>query len=116
MKTKLEKLLYLSSKFTASTDTEDSIYIEGYASTVDRDRQGDVIPMSAWTDGLKNYLKNPIILAYHNHQMPIGRMIDHKVTDQGLWIRAQIPSEVGDVYKLVKKGILSAFSVGFRVR
>lgn len=116
MKTKLEKLLYLSSKFTASTDTEDSIYIEGYASTVDRDRQGDVIPMSAWTEGLKNYLKNPIILAYHNHQMPIGRMIDHKVTDQGLWIRAQIPSEVGDVYKLVKKGILSAFSVGFRVR
>jgi len=112
----LEKLLYLSSKFTSSTDTEDSIYIEGYASTVDRDRQGDVIPMSAWTEGLKNYLKNPIILAYHNHQMPIGRMIDHKVTDKGLWIKAQIPSEIGDVYKLIKKGILSAFSVGFRVR
>lgn len=116
MKTKLEKLLYLSSKFTASTDSDDSIFIEGYASTVDRDRQGDVIPMSAWTQGLKNYLKNPIILAYHNHQMPIGKMVEHKVTDQGLWIRAQIPNEVGDVYKLVKKGILSAFSVGFRVR
>jgi HK97 family phage prohead protease/HK97 family phage major capsid protein len=116
MKTKLEKLLYLSSKFTASTDSDDSIFIEGYASTVDRDRQGDVIPMSAWTDGLKNYLKNPIILAYHNHQMPIGKMVEHKVTDQGLWIRAQIPAEIGDVYKLVKKGILSAFSVGFRVR
>jgi len=116
MKTKLEKLLYLSSKFTASTDSDDSIYIEGYASTVDRDRQGDIIPMSAWTQGLKNYLKNPIILAYHNHQMPIGKMVEHKVTDQGLWIRAQIPAEVGDVYKLVKKGILSAFSVGFRVR
>jgi HK97 family phage prohead protease/N4-gp56 family major capsid protein len=116
MKTKLEKLLYLSSKFTASTDSDDSIFIEGYASTVDRDRMGDVIPMSAWTNGLKNYLKNPIILAYHNHQMPIGKMVEHKVTDQGLWIRAQIPAEVGDVYKLVKKGILSAFSVGFRVR
>ena len=116
MKTKLEKLLYLSSKFTASTDSDDSIYIEGYASTVDRDRQGDIIPMSEWTQGLKNYLKNPIILAYHNHQMPIGKMVEHKVTDQGLWIRAQIPAEVGDVYKLVKKGILSAFSVGFRVR
>jgi HK97 family phage prohead protease/HK97 family phage major capsid protein len=116
MKEKLDKLLYLSSKFTASTDSDDSIYIEGYASTVDRDRHGDVIPMSAWTGGLKNYLKNPIILAYHNHQMPIGKMVEHKVTDQGLWIRAQIPAEIGDVYKLVKKGILSAFSVGFRVR
>jgi HK97 family phage prohead protease/HK97 family phage major capsid protein len=116
MNTKLDKLLYLSSKFTASTESDDSIFIEGYASTVDRDRQGDVIPMAAWNSGLKNYLKNPIILAYHNHQMPIGKMIEHKVTDQGLWIRAQIPGEVGDVYKLIKKGILSAFSVGFRVR
>ena len=116
MDKKLDKLLYLSSKFTASTESDDSIFIEGYASTVDRDRQGDVIPMKAWNEGLHNYLKNPIILAYHNHQMPIGKMIEHKVTDQGLWIRAQIPSEVGDVYKLIKKGILSAFSVGFRVR
>jgi len=116
MNTKLDKLLYLSSKFTASTESDDSIYIEGYASTVDRDRQGDVIPMKAWNEGLHNYLKNPIILAYHNHQMPIGKMVEHKVTDQGLWIRAQIPSEVGDVYRLIKKGILSAFSVGFRVR
>jgi HK97 family phage prohead protease/HK97 family phage major capsid protein len=116
MTKKIDKLLYLSSKFTASTETDDSIYIEGYASTVDRDRQGDVIPMKAWNEGLSNYLKNPIILAYHNHQMPIGKMVEHKVTDQGLWVRAQIPQEVGDVYKLIKKGILSAFSVGFRVR
>jgi len=116
MTKKIDKLLYLSSKFTASTETDDSIYIEGYASTVDRDRQGDVIPMKAWNEGLSNYLKNPIILAYHNHQMPIGKMVEHKVTDQGLWVRAQIPAEIGDVYKLIKKGILSAFSVGFRVR
>jgi HK97 family phage prohead protease/HK97 family phage major capsid protein len=116
MTKKIDKLLYLSSKFTASNETDDSIYIEGYASTVDRDRQGDVIPMKAWNEGLSNYLKNPIILAYHNHQMPIGKMVEHKVTDQGLWVRAQIPQEVGDVYKLIKKGILSAFSVGFRVR
>jgi len=116
MTKKIDKLLYLSSKFTASTETDDSIYIEGYASTVDRDRQGDVIPMKAWNEGLSNYLKNPIILAYHNHQMPIGKMVEHKVTDQGLWVRAQIPQEVGDVYKLIKKGILSAFSVGFRVK
>jgi len=116
MDKKLDKLLYLSSKFTASTESDDSIYIEGYASTVDRDRQGDVIPMKAWNEGLHNYLKNPIILAYHNHQMPIGKMVEHKVTDQGLWIRAQIPAEIGDIYKLIKKGILSAFSVGFRVR
>jgi HK97 family phage prohead protease len=116
MTKKIDKLLYLSSKFTTGIETDDSLYIEGYASTVDRDRQGDIIPMKAWNEGLINYLKNPIILAYHNHQMPIGKMVEHKVTDLGLWIRAQIPQEVGDVYKLIKKGILSAFSVGFKVR
>lgn len=112
------KVLYFDSKFTAKAagEDDDSIIIEGYASTNDRDRQGDVVPAGVWKTGMSNYLKNPIILAYHNHQMPIGKMIDYKADERGLWIKAQIPSEVGDVYKLVKKGILSAFSIGFRVK
>jgi HK97 family phage prohead protease/HK97 family phage major capsid protein len=112
------KILYFDSKFTtkAASEDDDSITIEGYASTNDRDRQGDVVPAGVWKSGIANYLLNPIILAYHNHTMPIGKMIDYKVDEKGLWIKAQIPSEVGDVYKLIKKGILSAFSIGFRVK
>jgi HK97 family phage prohead protease/HK97 family phage major capsid protein len=112
------KVLYFDSKFTAkaASEDDDSIMIEGYASTNDRDRQGDVVPAGVWKTGMVNYLKNPIILAYHNHTMPIGKMVDYKADEQGLWIKAQIPSEIGDVYKLIKKGILSAFSIGFRVK
>jgi HK97 family phage prohead protease/HK97 family phage major capsid protein len=65
---------------------------------------------------MENYLKNPIILAFHDQRMPVGKMVDHKVDEKGLWIKAAITDAAGDVYKLIKKGILSAFSIGFRVK
>jgi HK97 family phage prohead protease/HK97 family phage major capsid protein len=115
------KLFYFDSKFTAKAlpkddDEDQSIIIEGYASTNDKDRHGDVVPSSVWEKGLEDYLKNPIILAYHNHTMPVGKMVEHKVDAKGLWIQARITDAAGDVYKLIKKGILSAFSIGFRIK
>lgn len=110
------KLLYLDNAFTKSASGDDeSIYIEGYASTNDKDRHGDVVPSYVWEDGLKEFLKNPIILGYHNHGTPIGRMVEHKVDEKGLWIKARISKAAGAVYNLVKDGILTAFSIGFRI-
>lgn len=116
-----EKILYFNSKFTAKAlpqddDEDQSIMIEGYASTNDKDRHGDVVPTGVWEKGLQEYIKNPVILAYHNHTMPVGKMVEHKVDDKGLWIKAKISDAAGDVYKLIKKGILSAFSIGFRIK
>jgi HK97 family phage prohead protease/HK97 family phage major capsid protein len=112
------KVIYFNSRFTtkAADQEDDGITIEGYASTNDVDRVGDVVPTSVWEKGLVNYLKNPIILAYHNHQMPVGKMVEHRVDERGLWIKATISDAADNVYKLVKKGILSAFSIGFRVK
>jgi len=112
------KVIYFNSRFTtkAADQEDDAITIEGYASTNDVDRVGDVVPTSVWEKGLKNYLKNPIILAYHNHQMPVGKMVEHRVDERGLWIKATISDAADNVYKLVRKGILSAFSIGFRVK
>lgn len=112
------KVLYLNSAFTKELPTADekidSIYIEGYASTNDVDRAGDVVPASVWEAGMKNYLKNPIILSQHDHDDPIGRMVEHKLDSKGLWIKARI-SAAAEVFNLVKDGVLSAFSIGFRV-
>ena len=88
------KVLFVNSTFTAKElpaagDKIDSIFIEGYASTNDVDRSNDVIPTSVWEAGIKNYLKNPIILAQHDHDDPIGRMIEHKIDGKGLWIKAR---------------------------
>lgn len=113
------KLLSLSGTFTkglpSAEDPVDSITIEGYASTTDIDRHGDVIPASVWEGGLKNYLNNPVILAYHDHDEPVGRMIEHKVDSKGLWIKARISAAAETVFNLVKDGVLTAFSVGFRI-
>ena len=115
------KILYVNSQFSVKAlpkDSEDgtgAVTIEGYASTNDVDRQGDVVPTGVWEKGLENYLKNPIILAYHDHNQPVGRMIEHKIDSKGLWIKATISEAAGSVYNLVKNGILTAFSIGFRV-
>jgi len=114
------KILTLQGVFTKSelpsaADTIDSINISGYASTTDIDRHGDVIPASVWEAGIQNYLKNPIILAYHSHDLPIGKVVEHKVDDKGLWVKARISAAAEDVFNLVKDGVLTAFSVGFRI-
>jgi len=111
-----DKVLHLNSAFSikAATDNPSSIYIEGYASTTDVDRQGDVVPSSVWEKGMTNYLKNPIILAYHDHSNPIGRMTEHKTDSKGLWIKARI-STAAKQFQLIKDGVLTAFSIGFRV-
>jgi HK97 family phage prohead protease/HK97 family phage major capsid protein len=112
------KILYLNSAFTkdlpTAGETIESIYIEGYASTNDVDRAGDVVPVSVWEAGMKNYLNNPIILAQHDHDDPIGRMVEHKLDSKGLWIKARI-SAAAEVFSLIKDEVLTAFSIGFRV-
>lgn len=117
MKFKLLKIDSLFVSKAVADDDSDDLIIEGFANTTDKDRAGDVIVQEAWKSesALPNYLKNPIILAYHNHSKPIGKMVDHKVTTKGLHITARISKAAGEVYDLIKDDVLQAFSVGFRV-
>ena len=113
------KILYLDTVFTKelSEDGEiQSVMIEGYASTNDIDRAGDVVSTKVWEKGLENYLKNPIILAYHDRSKPCGRMVEHRADSKGLWIKARISSAAEDVFKLVKDSIMTAFSIGFMIK
>jgi len=113
------KILYLNNAFIKELPSgeEDikSVLISGYASTNDIDRHGDIVPSSVWEKGIENYLKNPVILAYHDHSEPIGRMVEHKIDSTGLWIKARISAAAEDVFNLVKDGVLTAFSIGFRI-
>jgi len=103
--------------FNVKEGGDDVITVSGFANTTTKDRQGDVILEEAWTKGgLDNYLKNPIVLAYHNPEKPIGEVTDYGVNNKGLHVVAEISKAAGDVYTLIKKGVLKAFSVGFRVK
>jgi HK97 family phage prohead protease/HK97 family phage major capsid protein len=114
------KVLHLNSAFITKEDLPtadgkiENIFIEGYASTNDVDRAGDVVPPGVWEAGMVNYLKNPIILSQHDYDHPIGRMVESKVDSRGLWIKARI-SAAAEVFNLIKDGIITAFSIGFRI-
>jgi HK97 family phage prohead protease/HK97 family phage major capsid protein len=104
-------------KIKAVDSDDEVLQIEGFANTTTVDRVGDIILEEAWTKGgLDNYLKNPIILAYHNHDRPIGKMVDYAVNNNGLKITAEIIKSAGEVYSLIKSGVLKTFSVGFRTK
>ena len=115
------KVLHLNSAFTmkelpsTGNSTIESVFIEGYASTVDIDRSGDVVPKSVWEAGIQNYLKNPIILSQHDYDDPIGRMVDYKIDDKGLWVKARISSAAEECFNLIKDKVLTAFSIGFKI-
>lgn len=96
---------------------EDDIIIEGMANTTSVDRAGDLIPRSTWEkeSQLSNFLKNPIVLAFHNHSMPIGVVEKLEIRDEGLFVRVRISETIPAVFQQIKKQILKAFSIGFRL-
>lgn len=102
----------------AHGNEDEGLTITGHASTNDEDRSGDIIVSDAWkkSGALDNYLKNPVILAYHDPSRPIGKAVEHSIDDNGLKITAKISKAAGDIIQLIKEGILSAFSVGFIVK
>jgi HK97 family phage prohead protease/HK97 family phage major capsid protein len=115
----MNELIHLRAGFIEKSVNEEdsSLIIKGYASTINKDRVGDVIEKDAWKKGgLNNYLKNPVILAYHDHKRPIGRMVDYSIDEVGLKITAKISKAAGDITDLIKDGVLQAFSVGVRVK
>ena len=58
-----------------SMENDEELVLEGFASTDSKDRASDIIPLSTWADpdSIANYLKNPIILAQHDRDEPVGK-------------------------------------------
>jgi HK97 family phage major capsid protein/HK97 family phage prohead protease len=95
-----------------SVDTERRV-IEGIASTPATDRDGDVLEPR----GAQFKLPMPL-LWQHNAELPIWQVISAKVTDAGIWIKAQIAKdvlpEIDRAWALIKSGLVRGFSVGFQ--
>lgn len=98
-------------------ESDGSVVFEGYANKAIVDRGNDLIGKKAWK--LDNYKKNPIVLFNHDHTKPIGKMMDVKATDEGLWVKGRISNsrdpDISRIRDLVKEGILNSLSVGMRV-
>ncbi len=89
--------------------------IEGYASTRDLDRTGEIVEPGAFADSLKDFMTNPVLTYMHDWSNPIGKVIDTRIDEVGLFIRAEISETAEKVWKLIEEGILRAFSIGYEV-
>jgi Escherichia/Staphylococcus phage prohead protease len=97
---------------------EDARILEGWATTIDEDRMGDIVVPR----GAKFELPMPFLLD-HDHRQVVGEVNRAEVTDKGIKFTAQIkkiaePGEVKDLcdkaWQLVKNGLRRAVSIGFR--
>ena len=116
-----EKYIELVAKgFTAEEDTDKGIiYIKGYANRyLDNngelvvDRSSEVVFPHSYE--LEAYLMNPILLYQHNKHNPIGKVVDVKITSEGLEVVAEVHKALDErAYYAVKNGIVRTFSIGF---
>lgn len=97
--------------------------IEAYISTGDMDRHGTIIPPSAFRKTIKEYLRNPVLLASHDHwgsgaHAPvIGSIVAISIDEKG--VRATIKFAATplaeEYWTLYRDGHMRGFSIGFRV-
>jgi HK97 family phage prohead protease len=97
---------------------EDARMIEGWATTPDVDRMGDIV----LPKGATYELPIPFLLD-HDHSQVVGEVDHAEVTDKGIKFRAHIKriAEEGDAKALcdkawsyIKNGLRKAVSIGFR--
>lgn len=113
----MKKIFKLDSSIKAIEEDDGELKIVGYASTDAMDRSSDKILATAWSKGgLRNFEMNPILLFNHDYNKPIGKVVEMGTDSRGLKIKGVISKSAGDVYNLVKEGVLSTFSVGFLIK
>jgi len=99
-----------------SVDTDDRLYVEGYASTKNLDRYVEVVSPEAFESTIETYMSNPVVLFQHKHDNPIGQVVEIAIDKFGLWVKAFISKaeSAKSIATMIEEGILRAFSIGFR--
>jgi len=89
------------------------------ASTEKVDRRGDIVRQNGWD--FADFDKNPVVLAYHNDEMPCGRVVDRSFGQAdgfpALFEDTALPLDVpfsASIAQQVDAGILAACSVFLR--
>jgi HK97 family phage prohead protease len=88
---------------------------EGWASTPAVDREGEIIEPEAIAASLEAYMRNPIVTYAHDWLNPVGRTVEARVTEAGLWVKIQLgrTTKAREVWQLIEDRILRSLSIGF---
>ncbi|WP_080948306.1 HK97 family phage prohead protease [Moraxella bovoculi] len=102
------------------TDTDDERIITGIATTPSTDRDDDILEPT----GVKFALPIPL-LWQHNHNQPIGEVIQATITEKGIEIVAKIAKiaddgklkeRIDEAWQSIKSGLVKCLSVGFKIK
>ncbi|MHA1481862.1 MAG: HK97 family phage prohead protease [Candidatus Heimdallarchaeaceae archaeon] len=99
-------------------------YVTGYISVPEIDLYNDLITPAAMKSMLKQISEKTITLDYEheafrddNTILPVGKIVEAKVDDRGLWVKAQLNSHSPKYKALwgsIKDGFLDSFSIAFK--
>lgn len=89
--------------------------LTAYASTVDMDRDGEVITPEAWRKTIQQFESVPLIWAHDYRIPPIGRATAFEIDGRGLKFRAEFADTdfANEIWGLYQDKYLNSFSVGF---
>jgi HK97 family phage prohead protease len=110
--------VYLDFDIISQKSAGSDLVLEGWASTNAVDREGEAIEIE--TMDLDDFKQNPILLYQHDPEKPIGKVTHfRKEQDQDgkwrLWVKAVVHGSTSlgkEIIRLIKAGVLRAFSVG----
>lgn len=93
------------------------IEIEGYASTKDEDRYGDIVNPGAFEKTIEQFMANPVMLLQHDHNKRIGDFTELNIDDKGLYVKGEVKYTAGDteLFEKIENKSLRGFSIWFRV-
>ena len=89
---------------------------EGHASIFGNvDAYGDVVVKGAFTRTINNNLNRIKVLWQHDMREPIGKPVEMREDEKGLYIKAKIcMTDTGrKCYELMKEGIINEMSIGY---
>jgi len=95
---------------------------EGYASTMDLDRGGDVVEMGAFERSLAQHKAKgtkPKMLWNHNPDKVVGVWDEFRQDEKGLYVKGRCVKETTlgrDTYELMRAGAIDSMSIGYMTR
>lgn len=99
-------------------------YVTGYISVPEIDLYDDLVTPNALKSMLRQITEKTITLDYEheawrddNTILPVGKIIDAKVDDRGLWVKCQLNSHSPKYKALwgsIKENFVNAFSIAFK--
>lgn len=99
----------------AGSSKDQDFVVEGYASTPDIDRQGDIIALSALEEAAPKMLENgQTVFFNHDYGRCIGRLEDVSVDSNGMKVKIYVSEWEQELRKKISEKIINKFSIGGR--